>query len=105
MEPTDLCFLPLTELSRRLRDRTVSPVEATHAVLDRIRLLDSSLHAYLMVLEESAIARATEAEREIGAGRWRGLLHGVPLAVKDLCETSGIATTCASRVLRGWIPE
>jgi amidase len=105
MDPGDLCFLPLTELSRRLRERSVSPVEATRAVLDRIRRFDSSLHAYLTVLEERAIARATEAEREIGAGRWRGSLHGVPLAVKDLCETAGIATTCASRVLRGWIPE
>jgi amidase len=105
MEPSELCFLPLTELSRRIRDRTVSPVEAARAVLDRIRSFDSSLHAYLTVLEERAISRAAEAEREIRAGRWRGPLHGVPVAVKDLCETAGIATSCASRVLRGWIPE
>jgi len=105
MDPRDLCFLPLTELSERLRDRTLSPVEATRAVLDRIRRLDPSLHAYLLVLEERAIERATEAEREIRAGRWRGPLHGVPLAVKDLCQTAGIPTTCASRVLRGWRPE
>jgi amidase len=105
MEPRDLCFLSLTELSARLRDRALSPVEATRAVLDRIRRLDPSLHAYLAVLEERAIARATEAEREIRAGRWRGALHGVPIAVKDLCQTAGIPTTCASRVLRDWKPE
>jgi amidase len=105
MDSGDICFLPLTELSRRLRDGTVSPVEATRAVLDRIHRVDSSLHAYITVLDERAIARATEAEREIRGGRWRGPLHGVPVAVKDLCETAGIATTCASRLLRGWIPE
>jgi amidase len=105
MDSGDICFLPLTELSRRLRDGTVSPVEATRAVLDRIHRVDSSLHAYITVLDERAIARATEAEREIRRGRWRGPLHGVPVAVKDLCETAGIATTCASRLLRGWIPE
>ncbi len=105
MDPTDLCFLPLTKLSGLLRDRAVSPVEATRAVLDRIRRLEPSLHAYLAVLDERAIARATEAEREIRAGRWRGPLHGVPIAVKDLCQTAGVATTCASRVLRDWKPE
>ena len=105
MESRDLCFLPLSELSARLRARELSPVEATRAVLDRIRRLDPSLHAYLAVLEERALAKAAEAEREIGAGRWRGALHGVPIAVKDLCQTAGIATTCASRVLRDWKPE
>jgi amidase len=105
MEPTDLCFLPLTKLSGMLRDRAVSPVEATRAVLDRIRRLEPTLHAYLAVLEERAIARATEAEREIAAGSWRGPLHGVPVGVKDLCYTAGVATTCASRLRRDWNPE
>jgi amidase len=105
MEHTDLCFLPLTKLSELLRNRAVSPVEATRAVVDRIRRLDPSLHAYLAVLEERAMARATEADREIRAGHWRGPLHGVPVAVKDLCHTAGFATTCASRLLRDWRPE
>jgi amidase len=105
MGSRDLCFLPLTELSDRLRDRKISPVEATRTVLDRIRRIDPSLHAYVTVVEERALERAAEAEREIGAGRWRGPLHGVPIAVKDLCQTAGIPTTCASRLLRGWTPE
>jgi amidase len=105
MDPSALCFLSLTDLSARLADGTVSPVEATDAILDRIRRLDPTLHSYLAVLEERARTRATEAEREIRAGRKRGPLHGVPIAVKDLCQTSGIATTCASRVLRDWMPK
>ena len=105
MDTDDLCGLPLTDLSRLLGDRTVSAVEATRALLDRIRRLDPSLHSYLSVLEERALARATDADDEIGAGRRRGPLHGVPIAVKDLCQTAGIATTCASRLLRGWKPQ
>jgi amidase len=105
MDYNSLCFLSLTDLSARLQDRTVSPVEATDAILDRIRRLDPALHSYLAVLEERARSRATEAEREIRAGRNGGPLRGVPIAVKDLCQTSGIATTCASRVLRDWKPK
>jgi amidase len=105
MDPSALSFLSLTDLSARLDNGTVSPVEVTDAILDRIRRLDPTLHSYLAILEERARTRAIEAEREIRAGRRRGPLHGVPIAVKDLCQTSGIATTCASRVLRDWVPK
>ena len=104
MDARELCFLSLTELSRRFRDGTLSPVDATRAVLDRIRALDPRLHCYLTVLDATATARAAEAEREIRARGARGPLHGVPVAVKDLCQTAGVATTCASRVLRDWKP-
>jgi amidase len=56
-------------------------------------------------MEESALRSAGQADAEIGAGRWRGPLHGVPVAVKDLCQTKGVLTTCASRVLRDWRPD
>jgi amidase len=105
MDPSALCFLSLSDLSTRVQHGTVSPVEATEAILDRIRRLDPVLQSYLAVLEERARARATEAEREVRAGRKGGPLRGVPIAVKDLCQTSGIATTCASRVLRDWKPK
>src|SRR5262249_47928139 len=104
MDLRELCFLSANELSHRFRDGTLSPVEATRAVLERIRAVDSQLHAYLTVLDGPATARAAEAEREIRAGHARGPLHGVPVAVKDLCQTAGVATTCASRVLRDWVP-
>jgi amidase len=67
--------------------------------------MNPRLHAYLTVLNESALRRAAQADEEIRAGKWRGPLHGVPIAVKDLCQTKGILTTCASRVLRDWRPD
>jgi amidase len=103
--PQSLCFLTLGELSALLRRRAVTSVEATRAVLDRIHKLNPTLRAYLAVLDESALRQAEAADREIAAGTWRGPLHGVPVAVKDLCWTKGIPTTCASKLLRDWRPD
>ncbi len=100
-----LCFLSLSELANLIRERKVTSAGATRAILDRIRKLNPSLRAYLTVLDESAIRQAEAADQEIAAGRWRGPLHGVPVAVKDLCWTKGVPTTCASKVLRDWRPD
>ncbi|MBV8771975.1 MAG: amidase, partial [Deltaproteobacteria bacterium] len=99
-----LCFLSLTELSAMLGRREVSSVDATHAVLDRIHKLNPILRAYLTVLDDSALRQAEAADKEIAAGKWRGPLHGVPVAVKDLCWTKATPTTCASKVLQDWRP-
>src|SRR5579863_2129979 len=105
MDPKALCFLSLSDLSSALRKREVTSVEATRAVLDRIHQLNPSLRAYLTVLDESALRQAEAADKEIAAGKYRGPLHGVPIAVKDLCWTKGVPTTCASRVLRDFRPD
>jgi amidase len=73
--------------------------------LDRIKQTNPKLHAYITVLEDSALSQAAQADAEIKAGRLRGPLHGVPVAVKDLCWTKGIPTTCARKVLRDWRPD
>jgi len=105
MDPKALCFLTLSELAAALRKREVTSVEATRAVLERIHQLNPSLHAYLLVLGESALRQAEAADKEVAAGRYRGPLHGVPVAIKDLCWTKGVPTTCASKVLRDWRPD
>ena len=105
ISPQSLCFLTLGELSALLRKRSVTSVEATRAVLDRIHKLNPTLRAYLAVLDESALRQAKAADQEIAAGKWRGPLHGVPVAVKDLCWTRGIPTTCASKLFRDWRPD
>ncbi len=103
MEP--LHYLTLGELAARLESRALSPVEVTRQMLERIGALDSSLHSFVSVLPESALEEARKAEDEIGRGAWRGPLHGVPVAVKDLCATKGERTTCGTRVYRDWIPD
>ena len=100
-----LCFLTLGELSELLHKREVTSVEATSAVLDRIHKLNPTLRAYLTILDDSALRQAQAADKEIAAGKWRGPLHGVPVAVKDLCWTKGVPTTCASKVLGDWRPD
>ncbi len=104
MPTTDLHYLTLTELARRLHEREISPVEVTQAMLDRIENVDRDLESYVTVLPESALARAKEAEAEIARGNVRGRLHGVPIAIKDLCSTKGVRTTCGTLVLSDWVP-
>ena len=102
---TDLCYLTLHELSMRIRAKEVSPVVVTQAVLERIERLNPKLNAYLTVMAHQALAEAHAAEREIASGWYRGPLHGVPVAVKDLCATKGVPTTAASKILADWVPD
>ena len=93
MADSDLCYLPVTELSVRIRKRKLSPVELTQAYLDRIRRHADTLNAFVTVTDELALSQAREAEREIMHGRYRGPLHGIPYGAKDLLATAGIKTT------------
>src|SRR5437763_16422946 len=90
MDSRDLAFLPLATLAERLQRRQLSPVEITRVYLDRIAALDPLLRAYITVTGDQALADAAAAEREIAAGNYRGALHGVPLAIKDLFYTAGV---------------
>jgi amidase len=105
MSVADLCTQSLTEVAALIERRELSPVELTRAVLDRIDRLDGQLHSYLTVTPERALAAARAAEAEIGRGAWRGPLHGVPIGIKDLCDTRGVRTTCASGVRAEHVPE
>jgi aspartyl-tRNA(Asn)/glutamyl-tRNA(Gln) amidotransferase subunit A len=93
-EPTSLS---LSDLARAIRAREISSVEATRAYLDRIARLDRVLRAYITVNPEGALATAAARDREAAAGAWRGPLHGVPLAHKDLCLIPGLPTSCGTR--------
>jgi aspartyl-tRNA(Asn)/glutamyl-tRNA(Gln) amidotransferase subunit A len=101
----ELNFLDLAEASRLVQTRTVSPVELTRACLDRIERLDPILKAFITVTAESALQEARQAESEISKGNWKGPLHGIPLALKDLLETVGVRTTAASAVLENYVPS
>src|SRR5919199_1485827 len=100
----DLAYLSIEALGERLRRRELSPVEITRVYLDRIAALDPELHAFITVTGDQALADAAAAEREIAAGQYRGPLHGVPLAIKDLFYTAGVRTTAGSRILAEFVP-
>ncbi|MBL8153021.1 MAG: amidase [Anaerolineae bacterium] len=94
----------LTETAAHIADRSISPLELTQAYLDRIQRLNPLLNAYITVTADRALADAHAAEAEIARGAYRGPLHGVPIAVKDLYETAGIPTTAGSSFRRDFIP-
>jgi aspartyl-tRNA(Asn)/glutamyl-tRNA(Gln) amidotransferase subunit A len=102
--PDELAWMGLAEVSRLIQKRTVSPVELTELCLARIEQFNPRLNAFITVTADSAREEAKRAEAEIARGNWRGPLHGIPLALKDLVETAGVRTTAASAVLQDYIP-
>jgi len=94
----------IVETSELLRKGKLSPVELTKKCLAQIEKLNPTLNAFITVTAELALTQARAAEAEILRGRWRGPLHGIPLAVKDLIDTAGIRTTAASAVFKDRIP-
>jgi len=101
---SELHYLSLDEVARRLKTRKVSSVEATGALLDRIGRIDPALKAYATVTPERALADARARDAETAAGKSRGVLHGVPIAVKDLCNTEGVPTAAGMAIHRANVP-
>jgi aspartyl-tRNA(Asn)/glutamyl-tRNA(Gln) amidotransferase subunit A len=98
------CFLSIAEAGRLFKSRELSPVELTETFLSRIERVDSRIHSFISVCRAEALPQARAAEKEIMAGQYRGPIHGIPIGLKDLIETSGIRTTAHSRVLMSYIP-
>jgi len=90
----------ITEASRLIRERKLSPVELTAQCLSRIETLDGRLNAFILLLADEAMEQAKRAEAEIAAGQWRGALHGIPLGLKDNIAYKGYPTTGHSAVLK-----
>ena len=101
----DLATLTLSDAAALIKSKQLSPVELTRGYLDRIRRFDGAINSYLRVTQDVAERQAKAAEHEIMAGRYRGPMHGIPYALKDIVETAGIATTAHSRVLRDHVPH
>jgi aspartyl-tRNA(Asn)/glutamyl-tRNA(Gln) amidotransferase subunit A len=95
---TDLAYLSVAEGAQLLRAKKLSPVEWTKALLDRIAAIDEHYNAFLVVTADKALAQAKAAEAEIARGQWRGPMHGVPYASKDIFDIAGMATTCHSKI-------
>jgi aspartyl-tRNA(Asn)/glutamyl-tRNA(Gln) amidotransferase subunit A len=95
---TDLAYLTVAEGAQLLRTKKLSPLEWTRSLLDRIAAIDSNYNAFLVVTADRALAQAKLAEAEIARGQWRGPMHGVPYAAKDIFDIEGMATTCHSKI-------
>lgn len=103
--PADLAWVSLADAADLVKARAVSPVELTEACLDRIATYDPKLNAFITVTREAALAHAAVLESEAAAGKLRGPLHGVPIALKDNIDTAGVRTTAASAVYDDRVPQ
>jgi aspartyl-tRNA(Asn)/glutamyl-tRNA(Gln) amidotransferase subunit A len=101
----DLCFLSAVELSARIRRKQVSPVEVTRAVLARAERLQPKLNCFITLSADEAMRDAKDAERKIVAGEPLGLLHGIPLTVKDIVNTRGVRTTFGAVPYKDNVPD
>jgi aspartyl-tRNA(Asn)/glutamyl-tRNA(Gln) amidotransferase subunit A len=95
--------LTIAEAHNRLKNKEISSVELTRAVLDRIETVDEKVGAYITVAADTSLAQAKRADKSISQGKCLPLT-GIPLAIKDLICTAGLSTTCASKILKNFIP-
>jgi aspartyl-tRNA(Asn)/glutamyl-tRNA(Gln) amidotransferase subunit A len=105
MAEAEIVFLPVQELSAKIKTRQLSAVEVTTAFLHQIDGLNPKVNAFITVTHEEALARARQADGEIAAGKYRGPLHGIPYAPKDILATKQIRTTNGSKVTPNWVPD
>ena len=87
----------LVTIAAAIRTRRMSPVEAVGSCLDRVRRLDKRMRAFIRLDESGALGAAKALEADAAAGCWRGPLHGVPVAFKDLCHLQGLPTSCGTK--------
>ncbi len=99
------CDLTIEALAPLIRRRKLSPVELTRYLLERISRLQPEINAYLTITADAALAQAGQAEKEISRGHYRGVLHGIPISLKDLFYTRGIRTTAGSKILKRFVPK
>lgn len=100
-----LHYLSLANVAKLIAARKIRPTDLTRQILDRIAALDGRLQSYVTVMADRAIASARRADAEIEAGRYRGPLHGVPIAVKDLFYTRGVRTMAGTKVFADFVPD
>jgi aspartyl-tRNA(Asn)/glutamyl-tRNA(Gln) amidotransferase subunit A len=103
--PDGITSLNLHEAAALVKQKKISPVDLTRACLARIEELNPLLNAFITVTAESALAEARRAESELQRGKWRGPLHGIPIALKDLFDTAGVRTTAGSAVFKDRVPK
>ena len=104
-QPSDLTDLTIEEASRLIRSRSISPIDLVRAYVERIDRLNPRVNAFITVTEELAYDQARERQSELASGRWRGPLHGIPVALKDNIDTAGVLTTAGSGLFADRVPS
>ena len=98
-------FDSIQQVSERLRRGETTSLALTEQLIERIARYDQGLNAFITVTADAALQAASEADAERSVGRDLGPLHGVPIALKDLCATAGVRTTAGSKLYEHWVPE
>jgi len=101
----DIAYAPVTQLARWIETRKLTSTRLTQIYLDRIQRYDSKLRCVITLTRDDALAQAKQADAEIGAGKYRGPLHGIPFGVKDLLDTAGIPTTYGAEPFQHRVPN
>ena len=104
MSESTLWSLSVCELGRLIRERELSPLDVVNAFFNRIEAYEEHVNSFICLLKESAFKQAKQAEKEIGDGQWKGPLHGIPYAVKDIFDVAGTPTTAGSAVWKDYVP-
>ena len=97
--------LDIAGAAQAISERSLSPVALTEMMLDRIATIDPKLLSYVTVTKEDALKSAAIAQGEIATGKYKSLLHGIPIAIKDIYDTAGVRTTACSKVRAAYVPE
>ena len=104
MDTLEICYMSAGDLSKLVQNKEISPVEIIEANLTRIDATEPVLNSFITLLADEARGAALQAEKDIQAGRYKGPLHGIPVALKDLYNTGGVRTTSGSRIFDNFIP-
>ena len=104
MDTLEICYMGAGDLSKLVQSKEISPVEIVEAHLTRIDATEPVLNSFITLLADQARKSARQAEKDIQAGRYKGPLHGIPVALKDLYNTGGVRTTSGSRIFDTFIP-
>ena len=104
MDTLEICYMGAGDLSKLVQSKEISPVEIIEAHLTRIEATEPVLNSFITLLADQARKSARQAEKDIQAGRYKGPLHGIPVALKDLYNTGGVRTTSGSRIFDTFIP-
>ena len=104
MDTLEICYMSAGDLSKLVQNKEISPIEIIEAHLTRIDATEPVLNSFITLLADEARGAALQAEKDIQTGRYKGPLHGIPVALKDLYDTGGVRTTSGSRIFDNFIP-